>query len=246
MIDKAFILCAGFGKRLRPHTLTTPKPLTPVNARSLLARTCDHLNEAGVQTAILNTHYLSEKVQEAASNLPIERAILSHEPDILDTGGGIVAALEHLNGQDFFVLSGDGLWENAPHENTLEQMRGAWNPDIMDILILLQPTQSMVLTRGVGDYDIDENGRAIRSLNQTGTHMFTSMRINSPRIFDGRLKGDKFSYLELLDKAEKQGRLYGITHKGDWHHISTPEDLARVETHYANTEATEKATAING
>lgn len=232
MIDQAFILCAGFGRRLQPHTLTTPKPLTPVNGQSLLTRTCAHLASYGVKRVVLNTHYLAEKIETAAPTLPIETVITSHEHDILNTGGGILNALTHFGGESFFVLSGDGLWENAPHQNTLEKMEGAWNSDKMDILISLQPTASMTLTKGVGDYDITPDGRVTRSLDQTGAHMFTSMRINHPRIFEGYAHDTAFSYLELLDKAERDGRLFSVVHDGDWHHISTPEDLAHVETHY--------------
>ena len=246
MIDQAFILCAGFGRRLQPHTLTTPKPLTPVAGRSLLSRTCDHLKDYGVTKAVLNSHYLAEQIESAAQSLQIPRVTLSHEETLMDTGGGIYKALDTFSGKPFFVLSGDGLWENAPNQNTLAQMNAAWNPEIMDILILLQPKDTMHLTKGVGDYHIAENGQLTRALDQGGTHMFTSMRINHPRIFDDAPKDEAFSYLQLLDKAEKDGRLYGVVHDGDWHHISTPEDLARVENHYTSTLTTGKTHAING
>ena len=97
----------------------------------------------------------------------------------------------------------------------------------MDILILLQPVETMTTSKGVGDYTLAPNGLAKRSLDQTGTHMFTSMRINHPRIFDSA-PDMPFSYLDLLDKAQAQGRLYGVTHHGVWHHISTPDDLSAV------------------
>jgi len=246
MIDQAFILCAGFGRRLQPHTLTTPKPLTPVAGQSLLSRTCEHLNNFGVKKAVLNTHYLADQIQAAAPHLQINDIAISHEEELMDTGGGISKALANFSGEPFFVLSGDGLWENAPHQNTLAQMSDAWDPNIMDILILLQPKESMRLTKGVGDYHMADNGKLTRAHDQNGTHMFTSMRINHPRIFANAPQNEAFSYLQLLDQAEKEGRLYGIEHAGDWHHISTPEDLARVEQHYSGHITAEKAHIING
>ena len=110
-------------------------------------------------------------------------------------------------------------------------MAKAWNNDTMDILILLQPIASMKHTKGVGDYDINENGLPIRSLDQSGQYMFTSMRINHPRIFNDTPNG-AFSYLTLLDKAQNEGRLHAIIHQGNWHHISTPEDLESVNIAY--------------
>lgn len=246
MIDQAFILCAGFGRRLRPYTLETPKPLVKVAGRSLLERTCDQLASYGVKKAVLNTHYLSDQIKSIAPHLPFDKTLVSHEDKILDTGGGIVNALNHLENKPFFVFSGDGLWENAQRQNTLDQMVKSWDEQKMDILILLQPTRSMTLTKAVGDYTILSDDRAVRSLDQTGTHMFTSMRINAPHIFDHHAPGDSFSYLELLDKAEAQGRLYAIEHHGDWHHISTPDDLKRVDQDYEKKETTEQTRSING
>lgn len=232
---KAFILAAGFGTRMRPLTNHLPKPLMAVNGQSLLTLTLNHLEEAGVQHVSINTHYLGDEIQSALEGREKPELNIIHEDPILDTGGGIKNALPALGNDAFYVLSGDGLWENVAHQNTLKTMADAWNPEIMDILILLQPTESMHLTTGVGDYDLDKSGKAVRSLNQTGAYMFTSMRINHPRAFDGTPDG-AFSYLDLLDKAQRNGRLYGLIHAGEWHHISTPTDLDAVQSAYAENE----------
>ena len=102
--------------------------------------------------------------------------------------------------------------------------------------MLLQPVDTMALTEGVGDYDLDENGQAIRSLDKTGAYMFTSIRINAPHIFDGAPDGP-FNYRDLMDKAQEKGRLHGIVHSGKWHHISTPEDLEAVNKSYECAQA---------
>lgn len=235
--NKAFILAAGLGTRLRPYTNDTPKPLVKVDGHTLLDRTLDHLHDAGVNEAVLNLHYLPGQIPEHLKSRTDFTFHYSLETELLDTGGGIKKALEHFN-DAFFVLSGDGLWENKkrddPQEaNTLQIMTDAWNPEIMDILILLQPVNSMKLTHGVGDYDITDTGHAIRSLDKTGKYMFTSMRINHPRIFEDTPDG-AFSYLDLLDKAQNKDRLYALVHEGDWHHISTTDDLERVNEAYKN------------
>jgi MurNAc alpha-1-phosphate uridylyltransferase len=155
---------------------------------------------------------------------------ITFEEELLDTGGGIKNMLEHFDGA-FYVLSGDGLWENAANKNTLKTMAESWNDETMDILMLLQPVDSMKLTTGVGDYTLDENGMPIRSLDKTGEYMFTSMRINHPRIFYNA-PNDAFSYRDLMDEAQEKGRLHAIIHDGDWHHISTPDDLDVVNTQY--------------
>lgn len=225
--DTAFVLAAGFGKRLRPYTEEKPKPMIAVDGVPMIDTALEKLGDIGIEKCVVNSHYLPNILKchlDQRKGSP--KTIISHEEEILDTGGGVANALQHFVAP-FFVLGGDSVWEDAPDKNTLQQMKDAWNPDRMDILILLQPVESMTLTKGVGDYDLDFSGRATRSLDQTGAYMWTSIRINAPHIFDHAPSGN-FSYLELLDMAQQKGRLFGIVHEGDWHHISTPEDLEAV------------------
>lgn len=234
--DKAFILAAGLGTRMRPLTDNIPKPLVEVSGRSLLNRTLDHLSQSGVREVVINTHHLAHKVEEHVLSRNDMKIILSYEPDLLDTGGGIKKMLQHFGSDPFFVLSGDGLWADVPGENALKKLAGLWNEKIMDIALLLQPVARMKITEGVGDYNLLENGLARRSLNKKGSHMFTSIRINHPRIFDGAADG-AFSYLKMLDAAEEKGRLYGLEHQGEWFHISTLSDLKAINNYFASETA---------
>jgi len=235
----AFILAAGLGSRLRPYTKNTPKPLVRVNGRSLLDRTLDHLDTAGITNIGLNTHYLADQIETATNKRPEFECHTTFEKDLLDTGGGIKNMLrqypDHYK-DAFYILSGDGLWEDSNTQNTLTSMANAWHDETMDILILLQPTKTMTLTQGIGDYDLDKNNMPIRSLDQTGQYMFTSMRINHPRIFKNA-PDTPFSYLTLMDKAQQEGRLHAIIHDGQWHHISTPKDLETLDKVYKKAGA---------
>lgn len=226
--DKAFILAAGLGTRMKPLTDTLPKPMVAVHAKPMIDHALDALWNVGVKTCVINTHYKAEVLNEHLKHRAKPEIILSHEPVLLDTGGGIAKTLPHFDAP-FFVLSGDSLWENAPGHNTLLDLAAHWDSKKMDILILLQPMETMKLTEAVGDYNLMPDGRAVRSLNRTGRTMFTSIRINAPSIFASAPHG-AFSYLQLLDQAEKNGRLYGLIHTGLWHHISTPADVDAVNT----------------
>jgi MurNAc alpha-1-phosphate uridylyltransferase len=227
--QKAFVLAAGFGTRLQPHTLTIPKPLVSVAGKPLLDHIFDHLVTAGVTQVTVNTHYLGKIIHKFVQTRTQPDILISHEVELLNTGGGIKKALHHFGREPFYVINGDAFWTGgSTHTPILDQLAANWNPDIMDILMVLQPVSTMKLTQGVGDYDLNDQGQAIRSLSQSGAYMFTSIRINHPRIFD-HTPGGAFSYLELLDKAQEEGRLYGIIHQDDWHHISTAEDLNAVD-----------------
>lgn len=226
-LDSAFILAAGLGTRLRPLTDDRPKPMVEIGGKPMIDHALDALAGAGVKRCVVNTHYRAEILHDHLKDRKNPDVILSHEPELLNTGGGIKNALRYFHAP-FFVLSGDSVWEDAPGKNALLALAKAWNPEIMDILMLLQPVETMKLTHGVGDYDLLPGGRAVRSLTQKGGAMFTSIRINRPEIFASAPEGP-FSYLDLLDAAQAKGRLYGVQHKGSWHHISTPADLQAVE-----------------
>lgn len=233
--DQAFILAAGMGTRLRPYTDTMPKPMVDVGGQSIIKRTIDKLDQAGVCKIAINTHYLAEVLEDHLSSITKPEIIFSREESLLNTGGGIKKALHHLNDEPFYIINGDALWEDKgfPALNRLAQ---AWDDHTMDILILLQPVNKMALTHGVGDYHLDDDGKATRSKNKDGNYMFAGIRIASPRIFN-ETGDDAFSFLTLMDKAESQGRLYGIAHDGAWHHISTPEELEAVDHHLRKTTA---------
>ncbi len=234
---KAFILAAGKGTRLKPHTDTMPKPMVPVAGVPIIGHTLRKLDKAGVKDVMVNLHHLPEVLENYLKTVQRPQIHYSHEDALLDTGGGVQKVLPFFEGQDFFMINGDALWVEGVNGSALTRLGQTWDPARMDILLLLQPVGQMTLTGGVGDYDIAPDGRASRRKDKGGSHMFAGVRITTPRIFDRNI-GDAYSFLELMDRAEAQGRLYGLIHDGEWHHISTPDDLARVNGHLtAGTDA---------
>lgn len=233
---KAFILGAGFGTRLRPYTNERPKPMVEINGQSLITRIMDKLIAAGVQDAYVNTHYLADilayhlKDYEKQHDIAIH---LCHEVDILDTGGGIKNILPEFRNEPFYVIAGDSLWTDGDIP-ALTRLANHWDGSKMDILTLMQPLSRMVLTEGVGDYNFEDERHVKRSLDKSGTHMWTNIRINDPALFEKyeleMQKNKKFSVLPLLDACEKEKRLHALEHDAHWHHISTPDDLETVNT----------------
>jgi len=231
---KAFILAAGFGTRLRPYTETVPKPMVEVAGRSLIYRTLDKLRAVNIDYVVVNTHYLPDVMVQhldeyVAQHNDIEIHV-SHENTILDTGGGIVKALQHFGDEPFYVIAGDNLWEDGDL-SALTRLAQSWDDAKMDVLTLMQPVSNMVLTKGVGDYKFVDDAQVERSLDQLGTHMWTNIRLNHPRLYKDQ-KAEAFSFLPLMDGAQEQGRLCALEHDGEWHHISTPNDLETVDLQY--------------
>lgn len=236
IIDRAFILAAGRGERLRPYTDTMPKPMVSVAGRPMIDHVLNGVEIFGVRDVTLNLHYLAAVLQNHLLKRATPRMTFSFEQELLDTGGAIKKALYTMGDRPFFCLSGDMIWENGPSGNTLRNLASAWD-DNMDLLLLLQPVDTMTVTSGTGDYDITPQGHVVRNQNKTGKYFWTSHRIIHPRLFENTAEFEKpngaFSFLHLMDRAERQGRLGAIVHDGICHHISTPADLDRVNAYYA-------------
>ncbi len=225
---KAFILAAGKGTRLRPHTDTMPKPMVPIAGKSIIKRTIEKLAAEGVEEIVINLHHLAPVLEGHLEDIKTPRITLSHEDDLLETGGGLKKALHHFGDDPYFIINGDALWDEAEGETILRRLANAWDAQKMDILQMMQPRAGMHLTGFVGDYDMAQDGRLTRSTDKQGAYMFAGIRIAHPRIFENTPDG-AFSFLQLMDKAQEDGRLHGIAHNAEWYHISTPEDLAAVD-----------------
>lgn len=226
MIEKVFIAAAGLGTRLKPYTDTLPKPMVDVWGTPLIGHILDHCVNAGVKEAVVNLHHKADILRAYLATRRDIRITESFEPELLDTGGGVKKVIDIFDDQPFFMINGDSLWENGADQSALERITHAWH-EAMDILLLLQPTSRMMLTQGVGDYVVTHDHRALRQKDQKGDLMFAGVRIVHPRIFADTPDG-KFPFLALMDDAQSRGTLYGLIHDGVWHHISTAEDLHRV------------------
>mgnify|MGYP001809865014 CR=1 FL=1 len=223
---RAMVLAAGLGLRMRPITLTRPKPLVEVAGRSLLDRALDALTAAGVAEIVVNCHWLGEQIRNHLAGRP--GIILSPEAELLETGGGIVQALPWLGSDAFFAVNADILWSEGP-EPALERLRAAWDDRRMDALLLLHPTEQAVGHDGPGDFFLAADGTPTRrGTAARAPYLFTGVQILHPRLFVGAPAG-AFSLNRLYDRALAAGRLQAIVHQGGWYHVGTPEALPEVE-----------------
>jgi N-acetyl-alpha-D-muramate 1-phosphate uridylyltransferase len=229
-ISHAMVLAAGFGMRMRPLTLTTPKPLIKVAGKALIDYGMDHLRSDGVRRVVANGHYLAEQIEawcRAQTNPP---AIFSDERDaILDTGGGIARALPLLSGDPFFVLNADCFWVDG-RAPALERLRSAWNDHEMDCLLLLCDPAQTTGYNGKGDFVCGADGRIQRSKSHPSSEALAYIGgyIVHPRLFLGAPTG-AFSMNQLWDRAIAAGRLFGLAHDGHWLHVGTVDAIQQAE-----------------
>ena len=227
-IDRAMVLAAGLGLRLRPITLTTPKPLVKVGGITMLDRVLDRLAEHGVGTAVVNTHHLAEQVARHVATRTRPRIVVSHEEVLLDTGGGVKKALPLLGSAPFFVVNSDLLWTDG-RKPALKRLAEAWDDARMDTLLLLQPIARAYGYDGAGDFTMADDGRLKRRAGDApAPYLYAGVQVIHPRLFENAPDG-KFSLNALFDRAAAAGRLFGLAHLGGWYHVGTPESLKGVE-----------------
>jgi MurNAc alpha-1-phosphate uridylyltransferase len=218
------VLAAGLGTRLRPITDTVPKPLVEINGRSLIDHALDRLTSAGVEHVVVNVHYKAAMIAAHLRSRDHPRIELSEEEELLDTGGGVARALPLL-GEAFFVVNSDVFWLDG-REAALLRLAGAFDPEAMDAVLLLQRTATAVGYEGTGDYFLDVRGNPRRRREaEAAPYLFAGIQLLNRRLFDETL-GRAFSLVRLFDRAEAAGRLSAIVHDGDWYHVGTPRGLA--------------------
>jgi tRNA threonylcarbamoyl adenosine modification protein YjeE len=227
----AMVLAAGLGTRMRPITDTRPKPLVEVGGRSMLDHALGRLAEAGIERAVVNVHYLPEMIEEHLAGVSGLAVMVSDERDaLLETGGGIKRALPLLD-SEFLVLNSDSLWTEHGESN-LRRLFGTWQPDTMDILLLLAPRDSVGYD-GRGDFHLDPDGRlARRRPEELAPFVYAGAAILKAELFEETPDG-AFSLNVLFDRAIAAGRLYGARLDGEWLHVGTPEAIAPAEERLA-------------
>ncbi len=234
---RAMVLAAGMGKRMRPVTVTTPKPLVEVAGRSLIDRALDRLERAGVERVVVNVHYLAELIRVHVGRRGQPDVVISDETaKLLDTGGGIAKALPHLGDDPFYLLNSDSFWIEGARPN-LEWLSNAWRDDDMDALLLVASTVRAVGYHGRGDFRMDPAGRLIRRPErEVAPFAYAGAAILHPRLFDGRT-AEPFSLNLLFDQALDAGRLFGVRMDGLWLHVGTPEAIGEAELSIADSAA---------
>ena len=234
---RAMVLAAGLGKRMRPITATVPKPLVEVNGKALIDYGLDKLERAGVESAIVNVHYLPDLVSVHVGRRRKPKVTISDErAKLLDTGGGIAKALPYFEGEPFYVINADSFWIEGARPN-LDWLASTWNPEAMDALLLLASTVRSVGYHGRGDFRMDAAGRlSRRPEREVAAFAYSGAAILHPRLFENCPEGP-FSLNRLFDRAIENERLFGVRMDGIWLHVGTPETIGEAELSIADSAA---------
>ena len=213
------LFAAGFGTRMGELTRSRPKPLIPVAGRALLDHALDLAAGAGISRQVVNAHYLAEQVVAHLDGRGIPVAV--ETPEILDTGGGLRAAVPLLGPGPVFTLNTDAVWTGP---NPLAALAAAWDGDRMDALLALVPLDRAVGRKGAGDFALDPEGRIARR----GDLVYGGAQIIRPDRLAG-IPDRAFSLNRLWDLMIEEGRAHGLIHQGGWCDVGYPQAIPLAE-----------------
>jgi len=221
MIKKAMILAAGFGKRIHPLTLQTPKALLKIGKVTLLHNTIKFLESFGVKEVIINVHYLSEQIDEYINkrkfNLSIN--IIKEKGKILDTGGGVLNAINNFSNKPFIIINPDTIW-NTKYLQEIKLMENIFfkKKEVKCTLLIVDKKKSFDRSLR-GDFNL-KNNSIERTAKKKLNFIYTGLQIIKPEVFSA-INEKVFSINKIWDELIKKKQLFGIKSNINFLHIST-------------------------
>ena len=218
---KAFILAAGYGKRLLPLTKTSPKPLLKVGETSLIERNIKYILNSGISEIVINVSYLGELIRNhVIEKFPNENINFSIEQEPLGTGGGVYKALPLLGSEPFLCMNAD-IFHNIKLDNLYS--------DVESALLVGVPNPKHNLE---GDFSLDKN---MVKINREGNDLtWSGISIINPIIFNNKsFQSTSFNIWEnLLVESIKKNSVKGIKSSDFWIDVGTIDRLKLANTVY--------------
>jgi MurNAc alpha-1-phosphate uridylyltransferase len=216
-IKTALILCAGYGKRLNPITLKIPKPLLKIKEITLLENCINLIHSLGINKILINTFYLSEKIEEFIKdkkfNLDIK--IINDGTNILNTGGGILNMVNSSNEIDFITFNPDTVWSKNYKEYIEDMEKFYFLNKVQNILLLADEKLSFDKNLR-GDFNLKKN---IIKKNEANSLIYTGCQILNKGLFNSCVVNN-FSISDIWNELINKNELYGFESLEEFRHLT--------------------------
>ena len=226
-INTALILCAGFGRRLNPITLKTPKPLLRIKNSTLLENCINLIKLIGVKKILINSFYLKKQIDEyiKKNNFKIEIEVIEDGINILDTGGGILNLISKSDDEDFLVFNPDTIWNKNYILEINDMIDLYFNKKFKNILLLAN--KNLSYDKGLdGDFDLNDN----LITQNSKKFIYTGCQILNTSIFTNK-KIKSFSIFEIWLDLIKNKSLGGYESKNEFFHITNLKIFNKLKDH---------------
>ena len=216
-INTALILCAGFGKRLNPITLTKPKPLLEIKEVTMLEKSINLIKELGINKIFINTFYLKDHILNFIKNknFNLDIHIIEDGENILDTGGGILNMITHSSENNFMVFNPDTVWSNEYRDEIIKMEEIYFSKNIENILLLVNKNLSFDQNL-TGDFNLSNN---LILKKDNLDFIYIGCQILNKKILTTQTLR-KFSILNIWNKLIDEKKLYGFESKQKFYHLT--------------------------
>ena len=215
-IHTALILCAGFGKRLNPITINTPKPLLIIKNLTLLDHCINLIVKLNIKKVLINSFYLKEQINEFVKNhnYNIEIKVIEDGENILDTGGGILNLIDKSDEDNFLIFNPDTIWNNNYANEITHMINLYFNQNLKNILLLVKKDLSFDKSL-IGDFNLENN-----LINKNDKrYIFTGCQILNKSIFENK-KITNFSITKIWADLIKEKHMNGFESKLKFYHVT--------------------------
>lgn len=229
-MNTLMIFAAGFGTRMRHLTEDMPKSLVKINSKPILYYNLESAIKHGFDHIIINSHYKADQIKAAVdsfitSHPNAPKITILYEEQILETGGGIKNALSLIDSDHITTINSDIIIHTK--QDFFSKLKEAWDPQIMDFLILIHQTNKALGYTGKGDFEMDQAGKL--SLRPAGFDHYKYMHAGAQMFKTSLIANHPKTIFSLLEFYQSGYNLYGLENKGIWCHLSCPEDLPIIE-----------------
>ena len=215
------ILAAGFGKRILPLTLNCPKPLLKIGDETLLSSTLKFLELFGIKQVVVNVHYLEEQIIDYINknkfNLTIH--IVKEKNKILDTGGGVLNAIQYFSNEPFLIINPDTIWSSHYLKELKLMEKIFFENKKSKCSILVVKKEKSFDQSFKGDFNLENNLISRKDKNDLN-YIYVGLQIIKPEVFSG-LDLRVFSINKIWDQLIESSELYGMESNVDFLHVST-------------------------
>ena len=225
-IRTALILCAGFGKRLNPLTLETPKPLLKIKNTTILENCINVISKLGIKKILINTFHLGDQISEfiKMKNFEADIKIKEDGKNILDTGGGIMNLVKDTTDQDFLVFNPDTLW-NYKYVNEINKMQDFYFSNKLNCILLVADKKLSFDKSFSGDFKLKDN---LLQKGEDNNFIYIGCKIFNKSLFENyNLKN--FSILEVWKELRNKNQLNGYESLNKFYHLTNLETFKKLK-----------------
>ena len=225
-IKTALILCAGFGKRLNPLTLKTPKPLLELKNITMLESCINLIIKLGIEKIYLNTFHLGEQIFDfiKIKNFPINIQIVEDGKEILNTGGGILNMINRYQDNDYLIFNPDTLW-NKNYINEINEMQNFYFSKKLNNILLVTKKNLSFDKNLRGDFQLKDN---LLKKNDNKDYIYIGCQILNKNLFE-KYNVKNFSILEIWNELLKKNELNGFESLNKFYHLTDLEIFKKLK-----------------